>query len=549
MIEHFTARSGAPSLRMGGRALHSPYDPVEEARRFIDQNATEAPSTVLLLGEALGYASEILRARYPDAHLVLIFYSAEIFSASPQGSAMQAATPGISWHPGLPTGLAEFLRYHVGELDLEGLQVLEWPASARLFPEVSRAAHQAVRQVVQELNGSFLTTMQAGKLWIRNSISNYLALETALVGAPCAEDRPVVIAASGPTLEESASLLARVRSRIDLWALPSACHALRRAGLEPDLVVLTDPGFYALQHLRFAGVKCPLAMPLSAARGPWDLPVPGAESPGLPVFLLAQPGFLETPLLRSLGIEAPVVPPHGTVAATAIDLALSFTRAPVIAAGLDMCSRDLATHARPAEFDTLLHAAATRLSPHTGLSFARAASQGMSRAPGSTDARISPSLRTYAGWFSRPQDGGPGRVFRLLPSPIPLEGMVVLDAGSLQELLEGAHSRGAKPLLHPCAAIPRRGQRLKVVKGLLEGWAGELAAARAAIASLHSLAAIGELPTVLALAYHVEPQLLMETRRAARRGDRDGALSHATDMLSGCGDFMALLQSKVAHAA
>jgi hypothetical protein len=49
---------------------------------------------------------------------------------------------------------------------------------------------------------------------------------------------------------------------------------------------------------------------------------------------------------------------------------------------------------------------------------------------------------------------------------------------------------------------------------------------------------------VLSIAYHVEPQLLIETRRAARRGDPSGALSKASEMLSGCMDFVKLLEAK-----
>jgi hypothetical protein len=540
MIELFTARSGAPSLRAGGRALHSPYDPAGEAERFVEQSAGEAPSTVILLGEGLGYAARCLQARHPGARLVLVYYSREIFD--------RAEHPAEAcWHPGLPLGLADFLRRNVEELDLEGLRVMEWPASSRIFPDISRAANEAVRQVILELNGSFLTTVRAGRLWIRNTIANYLSLGTSLAGKPCAENRPVLVAASGPSLEEAIALISRVRGQVDLWALPSSCRALAAAGLRPDLVVMTDPGFYAMQHLRFAEVSCPLAMPLSAARGSWDLAVRQAGKTGVPLFLLDQPDFMGTPLLRSMGVAAPVILSHGTVAATAIDLARAFTRAPVIVAGLDMCSRDLASHARPGEFEQLLHAAATRLSPHASLAFSRAESQKMEKTPTGDGARVSPSLRTYAGWFSGRPEAGAAKVWRLLPSRVPLDGMETLDAAALRELLTSSGATAHGTQLVP-AAIPGRRQRLDVLTGLLEGWRGELSAARAALSRTRGLSPLGELPTVLSLAYHVEPRLLIETRRAARQGNLDGALDHASRMLAGCMSFLESLEGKAAHA-
>jgi hypothetical protein len=536
MIEVFTARSGAASLRMDGRALHSSYDPAQEAQRFVEQNAgDESPSAVVILGEALGYATASLQTRYPSATLVRVYYSDEIFDAAPR-------VPGITWHPGGGTGLADFLRLHVGELDLEGLRILEWPASARLFPDASRAANEAVRQVVQELNGSFVTTIRAGRLWIRNSIANSLALESALVGEPCSPERPVIIAASGPTLEEAAPLIARVRSRVDLWALPSSCLTLRAAGLVPDLVVLTDPGFYAMHHLQFADLKCPFAMPISAARGSWQLSASRGSPPA--VFLLAQPGFFESALLETLGIDAPTIAPHGTVAATAVDLARAFTRAPVIVAGLDMCARDLAMHARPSAFEQLLHLQSSRLAPHAALLFARAESQQLQKIPGAGGARASPSLRTYAGWFSGHAGETTDGIHRLLPSAVPLPGMRNLDADSLGPLVEGGARAVSGPSLRPVASFPRREERRQLVSGLLRTWLSELAEAQAATSDSRGLASMGDFPDLLALAYYIEPQLLIETRRVARRGDVGGALAKAAAMLSGCIDFLRVLKEK-----
>ena len=81
-------------------------------------------------------------------------------------------------------------------------------------------------------------------------------------------------------------------------------------------------------------------MPLSAARGAWALPTSGRGlrdegNRGAPVFFLGQPVVFEKALLDAAGVSAPVIPPHGTVAATAIELALASTSGPVIVAGLD----------------------------------------------------------------------------------------------------------------------------------------------------------------------------------------------------------------------
>lgn len=128
MIEVFPARSGAPTLTVDGVAVHSPYDPVREAERFVsDSLHGERPSTVIVLGEGLGHITDAVRKILPGTRTIRVVYAPEIFRASTE-------VPGLAWHPGAAQGLAGFLRAHLEEIDVEGLRVLEWPPSARLFP-------------------------------------------------------------------------------------------------------------------------------------------------------------------------------------------------------------------------------------------------------------------------------------------------------------------------------------------------------------------------------------------------------------------------------
>ena len=179
-----------------------------------------------MLGEGLGYLGAAIAETAPAARLLAVCYSSDVDRHAVRRAA-------AAWNPSSPVGLGEFLRRSIGELDVEGLRVVEWPASARLFPEVSRQANLAVRTVVRELNGSCATTAAMGRLWMRSAVLNLVSIDAVLQGAPCAPDRPVVIAASGPTLARCLPDIARVRDGIDLWALPSAACALAAGGAPP----------------------------------------------------------------------------------------------------------------------------------------------------------------------------------------------------------------------------------------------------------------------------------------------------------------------------
>ena len=537
MVEAFTSRSGDPSVRVNGIALHSPYDPAREASRFLETRRPEGiPSTVVILGEGLGYLARAASERYPAARIVRIHYSPDLLSL--------ASGPGAVWHPGSPRGLKSFLRSTLDELDIEGLLVVEWPPSAQAFAKVSRTANEAVRQLAMEMNGSLVTTLSMGRLWIRNAAANFLALSQVAAGRLCAADRPVLIAASGPTLERAAAHVKRIRGSIDVWALPSAMGCLASAGVKPDLIVLTDPGPYTLHHLRYVGSGVPIAMPLSAARGLWDL----EGDPCLPPRLVAQPGPLEQPLLDRAGVSAPLVPPHGTVTATAVELALASTRAPVIVAGLDLCLRDIQPHARPAAFDLLLHAGSSRLHPHYAQTYERARAQGAERLSGGTGPRVPLALRTYAGWFSDLPLAG--RAFRLLPSAVGIPGMPEVETGDLGRLVGGWSSVGGATL-SPDPGFPGLTRRRQILEEVLIEWQQDLERAAADVRerAQEGIAALFRSPRLSLLLLNLDGQALLEVRRRKRLGKDREAADVAVAMLDRSSVFVRCLRERTQATA
>jgi hypothetical protein len=539
MIEVFTARSGAPSLKIDGISLHSPYDPRKEASRFVKESLdVEPPATVIVLGEGLGYVSGAVRDAHPRARVIGVYYSAEIHARS-VGNAPSALP---SWHPGCGLSLPDFFRRHLGELDAEGLRAIEWPQSARLYPQASREACEAVSQVTQELSGSFATIASAGRLWIRNSICNFLNLTRPLVGAPCRADRPVLIAASGPSLEQALPLISEVREAIDLWALPSSCASLLASGLTPNLVVMTDPGFYSMHHLHFDPPGCPLAMPLSAARGAWNLKPP-AEA-GIPAYLLAEPVFYERALLEAAGIAAPIIPPHGTVSATALDLALAFSKAPVILSGLDMCAIDIRSHARPNAFDRILLLQANRFQPAYSLWYRRSEQLHFEPLGGTRGIRTSPAMRTYAGWFSTRGAADSRRIYRLLPSALPVRGLIPLDSEGLRILLKDYGAAGKAPWqAHP--HFPSRQRRRSSIFQILKDWKACLGDPENLLDGITMPLAIDQMPLPLALAFMIEPRGLVECRKRLRREDTAGARRVAGEILDVCARFLDEIREKI----
>ncbi len=518
----------------------------------------ETPSVVVVLGEGLGYLSHWINAAHSGARVIRVFYSEEVFRSSPfsptAGSTEgRAVADRDTWSPGSGTSAAEFLRTRISELDAEGLRMIEWPPSARLFADRSREANEAMQQVLRELNGSLVTTMSMGRLWLRNSLANFLSFDEILQGVPCAADRIVVIAASGPSLELAAPLLREARDAIDVWALPSSANFLAAAGLKPDLFVMTDPGYWAISHFHHAAPTCPVAMPLSAARGLWELSLPRP-------FLLAQPGALEGAFLHAMRpVSAPMIAPHGTVAATALDLARAFTKGPIILAGLDMCTNDVISHARPNEFETLFQLQSGRTSPCEGVWYGRSVDQGSMRVKGSASARAPLSLRTYAGWLGqgqrgagtrqRPEESGMGgSVYRLLPSAVSLPEMIPLDAASLRELVRNSRASSAGPRFTLYSPLGSRAARISAASRVLREWSDCLAEGRAKAEGSDGLGALAA-GTVFDLSFHLATRQLLETKRTARLGNAQKARESAIRLLEDCRQFLRALEERMLNAA
>lgn len=507
MLEIRPARSGQLTARIGGAYLHSPYDPEAEARRFAGSSlARGCPATVLLLGAELGHAGRAILRICPGARLLPIYYDAELAARGQPG-----------WSPAGGEALLDFLRRALPEA--EGLLVLEWPASARLFPQASLQARRQTAQLLRELRGGLATTAAVGRRWLANCLNNFLGIDRALCAAAPASPLPILIAASGPSLQAALPVLHRLWGRFQLWALPSAAECLLAHGLVPQLAVLTDPGYYGLAHLfALRGAGTSLAMPLSAAAGAWSLQA-GVQ-------LLAQEALYEQAMLAAADYPAPIVPPQGTVAATAMELALRRTRRQVIFAGLDLCFQDLLGHARPNLFESLLESGSDRLLPLHHRRFAWAQAQAPRRLPGS--ARTGLALETYAGWFAnRAPDP---RLYRLLPSEVALPGFQPLDLAGLERLLPTEKQAGPDALAEQ-PGYPDRPKRLRLLRELLADWQRRARRLASRIASSGDPQGLQADPLVASLAGHFDAARLAESRRALRTSGRAAAAATVSALL------------------
>jgi hypothetical protein len=331
----------------------------------------------------------------------------------------------MAWYPSCGAPVEQVLERGMEGIPVDRTALLSWEPMTKAAPELFQRVQQSVRELFRRHQASTVTEAYFGTRWIGNLVSN-LRLAPPFASLPSAHGT-VVIAASGPRLEEALPVLRRLRGSVALWALPSAVAPLYASGIAPDLVVLTDPGFYAVAHLRplAAGLDVPVAMPLTAARGVWRY-----TSRVIPI---RQATPFEDIAYSGLGISERSVPEAGTVSATALELALLSGYSSVVFAGLDMCTGHSLLHARPDLLEPyrLAGAAPHRLLPGETVRF-RALLGHQRIAPG---VYVPRALRTYAEWFRSRSSELHGRVFRLFPSPVEV-GLPQIEAADLRRLAQ-----------------------------------------------------------------------------------------------------------------
>lgn len=398
----FTAANGSPSVELNGNLIHSRYNPEREAARFVSGLGIdpEQPARFLVIGEGAGYLSAALLKQFPDASVLAVsfFRGLETLSIIAEHDKnrffLLTAADGTTVLP--------FITACVPDHGVKELRIVHWTPSFKADPAWAKSVIDAAGDAVDLLSSNFATIRGFSRRWLLNPVNNLTHERTGdLLYNPTVSGFPVVIAASGPGLNEFIPLIHRYRDRFLLCALPSSLEALYRSGIVPDIIIHSDAGYWARFHLGRLpafdyGRKKPLifsslsaAEPFFSSSRPWH-----TYCSGYGFFIENDSPF------ASSGSPCMHMPARGTVAANALDIMKVLTSGDIFFAGLDLASADLRFHVRPHSFDGLFSSGTERFKPEISIRFERML------AAAATD-----PLNVYSAYFSR--EAADDRVFRI----------------------------------------------------------------------------------------------------------------------------------------
>jgi hypothetical protein len=255
-LEIVQSKIGVPTLKINRNGMeqyvHSKYDPLREAIEIVNKYDSEVSSYdhVLFYGAGFGYHIEEFLRRYPNLNFSIyepdpkIFYlwmcSREIINLS----SYHLKNIFVEFDA---SSKEDFFNYFLGDLKEKVLLVC-LPSYERLFNEYYECFVKELQERTKKFRSNFHTNVAYQRRWVINSLLNFthvIVTPNILHDYPYAlfENKPAIIAAAGPSLEEEKENLRYIKENklAYIFAVGSAINALIEYGVKPDAVVSYDP--------------------------------------------------------------------------------------------------------------------------------------------------------------------------------------------------------------------------------------------------------------------------------------------------------------------
>lgn len=256
-------RGGLPSVKLLSHEqevwLHSPYDPVREARQWVAELTLEEGQVALVFGFGMGYHVAALAQNFPKNTILVFEPVSELFELARQNINLEEllVAPNVHVFTGLQgSRLIDFLAQHVQLHAREKIKLFEYPPLVRVFKE---QYDQLGRSLVDGLN-TLLISSNTIRFFSGKWTENFFLNLPYIIDSPGVEQlfgtfagRPGVIVSAGPSLSKNIDLLKQVKGKGLIIVVGTALRPVLQAGIEPDLVVTADGG--KPNYLHFEGIR------------------------------------------------------------------------------------------------------------------------------------------------------------------------------------------------------------------------------------------------------------------------------------------------------
>ncbi len=335
------AKDETQTFSVDGVFFHSTYSPLKEAQRFI-QNITFAftPDYIFFIEPGLNYYNAIIKEKFPNSKTICI----RLFD--------QPLGDEATWDYCIKySDIANFKAYLINNFGEEKLLsstiIFSKPAEALFQNQISQIIGQ-YKLALEDSKTLLVTRQFFEKKWLLNCC-NFIKYAANFSNIEKRTSLPVVVCASGPSLEPCLKLLKASVDKVFIVCLSSATSVLLQNNIIPDIILSTDGGWWAGEHLKL--LKKNKAIPVAA---PCEAFIPKTilkNNPIIPLKYNDSSSFVSSEILDQSVIPFYSALRNPTVSGTALFFAQSITQNKIFFCGLDLQGGKGTQHTKPNEIE------------------------------------------------------------------------------------------------------------------------------------------------------------------------------------------------------
>ncbi|MBN2324439.1 MAG: DUF115 domain-containing protein [Spirochaetes bacterium] len=364
-----------PNVLCNGIHCHAPKDPLKEAQRLVGNLNVKEGGLLVFMGIGLGYQIEAFKNMYRDnvsgLTVICVERNTSLFW-------QLVSHRDISFLEGshLFVGedlvrIVEFIQT-VDPLVFSGYRIVKLRGACTVFEQYYREVEGHLKNFLSSRLSDLLTMHAFDTLWLKNAIDNiptFVGRSSIPPLEGVAEGATALVVGAGPSLRTQLATIRKKQDQLLIIACDTALEPLCKAGIVPDFTVAVDAqyqnflDFFSYAMSGDARDDSVLVCDLTAypkIPGHWHGPLfffctvhedKSGRSDAHPIATKFSSFYRPTGRLRC----------GGSVASTAIDLALFLCTGPVLLCGLDFAYTGFKTHVNSSPAYTLYYAGQDRL--------------------------------------------------------------------------------------------------------------------------------------------------------------------------------------------
>ncbi|MGL4986376.1 MAG: motility associated factor glycosyltransferase family protein [Treponemataceae bacterium] len=356
-IEITTGKAGNITMLHQKKALHSMYNPINEAKKIVQAAHDKEFSCGIFFSIGLGYAAHEFAKEYPQKKLIIIEPESDFFLVALaffDFSTILNHAICILFVNAPPQTIISILE-KIGLNECFCFKEKNQMQHADLF---FTQLDNLITRNTQKKSINANTLEKFSKLWLKNTCKN---LKKAINCDSIQRYKektnlPVCVIAAGPTLDESLEFLSELKKRFIIVCVDTALKALLKQGVEPHFIVVSDPQYWNYCHL--LGLKAPSSILITELAAYPAIFHFDCKEIILCSSLYPLGNFIETKLSPYGKIGA-----GGSVSTTAWDFAHFIGSKEIFLVALDLGFPENKTHYKGSTFEEKNHLMSYRLFP------------------------------------------------------------------------------------------------------------------------------------------------------------------------------------------